>query len=425
MLYGRRQIFRGAGLVALLACILAGPLATPEAPAGLATHSAVLLGPPSGKKLVGLCGKKQGREKFLCYEPLFLDIVASKGVEAAMDILVVAGVLDADVQRDGHVYAHAIGIAAYERSRDVAETFARCSELFQSGCYHGVIQAYLDEALAARDDPGPLDYICERYRGDSSGHWLLFQCVHALGHGLTSYYDHDLPVALHACDRLTEEWDRHSCYGGAFMENVVHATNPHHPTQRSPHAHGSWSHAPASDFVPIKASDPLHPCSVLDDPYLADCYQMQTSIILYHNHGDIGAAAKTCDGAPERMRRACYQSLGRDISSYTLQQPDESIRLCSLGAPDYQPWCYVGLVKNFIDVTAKAESGLSFCPRVPGEANRLKCFEAVGEEIWALTSHNAERDHWCSQIRGDGREACRYGARLRPEAPPGIPVAER
>ena len=156
-----------------------------------------------------------------------------------------------------------------------------------------------------------------------------------------------------------------------------------------------------------------------------DCYLMQTSIILYLNHGDMADAARTCDVLPVMTRATCYQSLGRDISSYTLQHPDESIQRCSLGSPDYQPWCYVGVVKNFIDVTSKAESGLSFCPKVPGQTNRLKCYEAVGEEVWALTSNDTERNAVCKHVEGEFSEACRYGARLRPDPPPGVPVAQR
>jgi hypothetical protein len=346
-----------------------------------------------------------------------------------MDVLSVIGALDEDVQRDGHVYAHAIGITGFQSDPDVGKTFARCSELFQSGCYHGVIQAYLDHVLdpSVMDDSVRLNGLCQAYHTEAGSRWLLFQCVHALGHGLTSFYAHDLPRALHGCDLLTDDWDRHSCYGGAFMENVVHAIHPHHPTpqakQAAPAEH--QGHEPPSDFIPIKASDPLHPCSMLDDRYLTDCYLMQTSIILYLNHGDMAKAAHTCDGAPPAMRVACYQSLGRDISSYSLQQPDESIRMCSLGNPEYQPWCYVGLVKNFIDITSKPESGLNFCPRVPDRSNQMKCYEAVGEEIWALTANETQRASLCGRTQGDLSEACRYGARLRQEPPMGVPIARQ
>jgi hypothetical protein len=385
--------------------------------------------PISSMSMVGACGSKQGQDKFSCYETAMLHIVKTAGVATAMDVLSVVGALDEDVQRDGHVYAHAIGITGFQSDPDVGKTFARCSELFQSGCYHGVIQAYLDYVLdpSVMDDSGRINGLCQAYRTETGSRWLLFQCVHALGHGLTSFYAHDLPRALHGCDLLTDDWDRHSCYGGAFMENVVHAIHPHHPTphakQAAPAEH--QGHEPPSDFMPIKASDPLHPCSMLDDRYLTDCYLMQTSIILYLNHGDMAEAARTCDGAPPAMRVACYQSLGRDISSYSLQQPDESIRMCSLGNPEYQPWCYVGLVKNFIDITSKPESGLNFCPRVSGPANQMKCYEAVGEEIWALTANETQRASLCGKTQGDLYEACRYGARLRQEPPMGVPIVRQ
>ena len=385
--------------------------------------------PMGSTSVIAACGNKQGPEKYACYETTLLHIVKTAGVATAMDVLSVVGALDEDVQRDGHVYAHAIGIAAFQSDPDVGKTFARCSELFQSGCYHGVIQAYLDHVLdpsVAGDSEG-INALCHAYRTEAGSRWLLFQCVHALGHGLTSFYAHDLPRALLACDLLAEDWDRHSCYGGAFMENVVHAIHPHHPAPHATHVAlpEHERHASRAGFVPVKASDPLHPCSLLDERYLMDCYLMQTSIILYLNHGDMADAARTCDRAPSAMRVACYQSLGRDISSYSLQQPDESIRMCSLGNPEYQPWCYVGLVKNFIDVTSKPESGLNFCPRVPGPANQMKCYEAVGEEIWALTANDAQRAALCGKTQGDLYEACRYGARLRQEPPAGVPIARQ
>lgn len=372
------------------------------------------------------CRGKTGSEKSSCYEQLFLHLVADPGVETAMEALSVAGALDQDVKRDGHVYAHAVGIAAYQHDKDVHRTFARCSEVFQSGCYHGVIQAYLDDVLDSSRavSADRINELCASYRSDR---WLLFQCVHGLGHGLTVSYQHDLLQALRACDLLIDDWDRHSCYGGAFMENIVHAIMPHHPTNRlkaeistsARRDHDTeMSHetdvpgSSRSRFIPITASDPLYPCSILDERYLRDCYQMQTSVILYYNQGDIASAARVCDGAPPAMRIWCYQSLGRDISSYTLQQPEESIRLCSLGDPRYQPWCYVGLVKNFVDLTAKTDEGFAFCRRVPGRMNRMKCYEALGEEIGILTASTVERTAMCEQAEPDYLDACRYGARV-------------
>jgi hypothetical protein len=375
-----------------------------------------------------------------CYEGILVPLVASGGVEAAMETLRRLGTEDQSVQRDGHVYAHAIGIEAYRRDPDVGRTFGRCSELYQSGCYHGVIQAYFQDVVAGG---GPrslsaedVNRLCSSYRGAGRSTWLLFQCVHGMGHGLTMFRGHDLPQALSDCDLLSDDWDRHSCYGGAFMENIVNATQPHHGAHAQAGgghaAHGAAESATAAGgapyapggFKPLDPADPLYPCSILEERYLVDCYQMQTSAILWHNHGNIADAARTCDRAPESMRPWCYQSLGRDISSYTLQDPKESIRMCSLGSPAWQPWCYVGLVKNFVDLTAKTDTGFAFCRRVPGRANKLKCYEALGEEISVLTTETGRRAELCGQSEEEFEDACRYGARLSGQRPEGLPWAE-
>ena len=88
------------------------------------------------------------------------------------------------------------------------------------------------------------------------------------------------------------------------MENIVHLINLH---DQSDHGHGDPAHASLSnavrtdplssalprEFKPVNPDDPLHPCSVLDERYAVDCYLMQTSVMLYHNHGDLYNAAFT------------------------------------------------------------------------------------------------------------------------------------
>jgi hypothetical protein len=365
------------------------------------------------------CGSLRGEKKVDCYSKI-LDSLAARGeVRVAMGTLARLGSLDVDVQRDGHVFAHGIGITAGKRGGDVAKTFAMCDESNQSGCYHGVIQAYFDAAKSI--GPKEVNDLCNAFRGPTADRWLLFQCVHGTGHGLTMIYDHDLPKALTGCDQLLDSWDRRSCYGGAFMENIVNVTNPHHPA----HDLGSKQDEPAAmdhgaqaKFKPMDPANPLYPCSIMAEKYLVSCYEMQTSVMLYLNHGDMAAAAKTCDGAPVKMRYVCYQSLGRDISSYSLQDHEKAIEMCSLGTPKYQPWCYVGLVKNFIDLNARANDGLSFCRKLTGEANKVKCYEAVGEEIGTLRNDGDGRRALCQPSEPEYLDACLFGARVSSFEPP-------
>ncbi len=87
------------------------------------------------------CGSLSGENKVDCYSKILDSLAAQGEVRVAMGTLARLGVLDVDVKRDGHVFAHGIGITAGKRGGDVAKTFMMCDESNQSGCYHGVIQA--------------------------------------------------------------------------------------------------------------------------------------------------------------------------------------------------------------------------------------------------------------------------------------------
>ena len=364
---------------------------------------------------------KRAGDKPKCYEAA-LSAPAGRGqVKVAMGALGQLALEDPDIRRTGHVYAHAIGIAAGSSRGDVAKTFTQCSESFQSGCYHGVIQAW----FSGVDSLGAIDAnsLCAPFRVNEKDRWLRFQCVHGMGHGLTMLYQHDLPKGLAGCDLLTEWWDRHSCYSGAFMENIVNVTMPHHPASSMTHAgmnHGehkehdahSAEHHERTAFKAVDPSDQLYPCSIMPERYLSACYEMQTSVMLHNNKGDIGGAAKSCEAAPAAMRTICFASLGRDISSYSQQNHAEVIRLCSMAPDRYQPWCYFGVVKNFIDLEARPGDGLALCRSVPTIEGKAMCYQAVGEQILVLSGNPDERKQSCSESEPEYLDACLYGARL-------------
>ena len=356
-----------------------------------------------------------------CYQASLVPVASAGRVRFAMGTLDELGKIDAGVRTGGHVLAHAIGIAAGMRSRDIASSFPQCSESFQSGCYHGIIQAYFSglDSIGASET----NALCEPFRQKPSDRWIRFQCVHGMGHGLTMLYAHELPRALAGCDLLSEDWDRHSCHSGAFMENIVNVQMPHHPaSELANHANSEHDSMEGVDhttpaFKPIDPTNPLYPCSALADRYLKACYEMQTSVMLYQNHGDIAGAARSCDTAPVAMRTICYVSLGRDISSYSAQNHAEGIRMCSLGTEKYQPWCYYGLVKNIIDLNARSEDGMAMCRDVTAPGSKAECYSAVGEEIWVLDPTTEGRTRLCSTAEAAYLESCLYGARVKASAP--------
>lgn len=378
---------------------------------------------------VAECGVLSDVGKQSCYKQRLLAELDRSGTRPALDMLEDIAAADRDVVRAAHVYTHAIGIESYDPERPVSELFSECTELFQSGCYHGLIQAHF---MASGDvTETTVQELCEAFKGTGGDQFLLFQCLHGMGHGLAMLYRYYLPQALEGCDLLGSSWDRESCYGGAFMENIGSATNPHHPATElvtepagdgveptddeaaaTGHDDGMSLTEGLEPFEQLRDDDPHYPCSALDSRYLTACYMMQTSVMLWQTGNDIGKAAELCMDAPEDWRKTCYQSLGRDISAHTLQDPADSLRECRKSPEEYREWCYVGLVKNFVDLTATTDAGFAFCAMIEDEG-KPRCYEAMGEEIFVLNRSEADRRTACSASGSPELErSCLYGARV-------------
>jgi hypothetical protein len=428
------------------------------------------------------CGDA-GEGQVACYGGVLNAVLAPRGVRPAMETLERMTALDTAVARDGHIYAHGIGIAAYRSPAEVAETFAACTPLHQSGCYHGVIQAYFAD-MQAHGAGVTEKTVEEACRDLAADRWLLFQCAHGVGHGLTALYDHDLPRALAGCDLLPGDYQREACYGGAFMENVVSVASPHHhaisgaldrlagggaastASSSTGHAvdehagmagmdhggheaiagmqavsgggqehaeheggehagrdtsamagmagmdHGEHTGHSGGGWKAVDPANPLYPCTAVGARYQDACYSMQTSVMLHLNGDDVGGAARDCEGAPAAERAICFVSLGRDVSAISRHVHAEAVRLCSTANPRYRAWCHVGVVKNLIDVSSRAEDGLPYCAELAGGRERARCYQAVGEELRFLTGDESRREEACRGADAAGAEACRYGAKL-------------
>ena len=422
--------------------------ASEEAPAsgGLAQVEWTPAASPDSIAAWALAGCRGASDRGQCVEQALISVIQPAGVDKAMAALLRAVAADTTLRGDGHALAHGIGIAAYQGAGTVSRTFARCTTDFQSGCYHGVIQAYFADTAAAGQGvtADRLNALCADYRAPGN-RWLLFQCGHGMGHGLMAVNQHHLIKALDGCDLLSEHFEREACYGGAFMENIINVTHPHHTAttrggdahaehgaaqagadgghahgehasagenaSAGGHGHGDHGDAAAEPFQALDKEQPLYPCTIVEEQQLTSCYQMQTSAILWHNGGDFAAAAAECERAPESMRRTCFISLGRDANSYAAGDHDRVLALCGAAPSARQPWCFVGAVKNMMDITADPEDGLAFCRKVPG-AGKPACYRGVGQTVWVLHADDAGRERACARAESGYVPECRAGALL-------------
>ena len=404
-------------------------LAGVSAPAGGRAPATAAAAADPAVRAVERCRSPDFAKERTCYTALLDERLASGGPAPALRLLDRLAELDPDVRRDGHMYAHRIGIAALKSPAEVGRVFATCTPAHQSGCYHGVIQSYF---MAVERSGGAVttqsvEAVCADHRETRRD--LLFQCTHGLGHGLAILRGHDLPEALGACELLSRLGEREMCYAGAFMESLVNTTHPDHvaapgaadrPGPGKHDHHGSAGAGAAPAKPPFRALDPadLHyPCSALAEKYLIACYTIQTSAMLHHTKQDVARTAAECGRAPERARATCFLSLGRDVSTLALGNNAEAVRLCGLAEPAFRPMCHRGVVESMVNMNADPAEGIPYCKAVPESASKRACYAAVGLQALVLPDGEIRREQACRTAEPGLLEACL--GRPAPVAPPG------
>ena len=202
-----------------------------------------------------------------CLEQAFGNVAFRKGPRAALQTFDAKMRTDAAVESGCHRIAHLIGSAALARYRgNVGRAFAEGSASCWSGYYHGILERAFAGASGEPQVIATARRLCAG-RVVRSTEWLAYQCVHGLGHGLMLQSAYAFPFSLRVCDRLRTDWDRSSCSGGVFMENINGAEKT---------AYGFKSRW-------LRDNDLVYPCNAVKERHKLYCYLMVTSRILQAN----------------------------------------------------------------------------------------------------------------------------------------------
>ena len=289
-----------------------------------------------------------------CFEQAFGNLAFTDGPKRALEVFAEKIETDPTV-RVCHRIAHAVGaggLAHYDG--EVGLAFADGSAVCWSGYYHGILErAYA--GVSEEDLPAVSRRLCSSEQVRTTD-FIAYQCVHGLGHGLMIYTDYELPLSLETCDALETSWDQTSCTGGVFMENLQTSYNT-----RSP-----W----------LRDDDPLYPCPTVAERHKLYCYLMVTSRILEVVGGDWQQTVDWCRKAEPAWIATCFQSLGRDASGRSLQDPTEVIRICSL-AGNMAGECIYGAARDITSMDAGARRSAGFCSAAPA-SHRAACFNGIG-----------------------------------------------
>jgi hypothetical protein len=193
------------------------------------------------------CGKAPPEGKASCYEKALDAVLAEKGTEAALTALERYTKDDPVALREAHPLVHHIGRRSFTLLQDARIAMSHCKDTFWSGCYHGVLEAYLGSLPEI--EPRHVVPLCEDEGNTKRSLFEKYNCAHGLGHGLTINFQHNVLKSLAFCDALSTDWDRQSCYGGVFMEMIVSFQNNLR--------HGSGDHAHHKSF--LNPEDPHYP----------------------------------------------------------------------------------------------------------------------------------------------------------------------
>jgi cytochrome c553 len=324
-----------------------------------------------------------------CFRQAFANVAYREGPKKALNLLAKDDVSVPGVHADCHQIAHAVGhggLAHYKGN--AAKALSQGAMTCNSGYYHGVIE----RAFAGV----PRERVIRIARRLCTGHavtkeeFLLYQCVHGLGHGLMIYSGLDLPWSLKVCDRLQTDFDRVSCTGGVFMQNLM----PGMGTSRY-----------------LRKNDPIYPCNAVSERHKVYCYLMVTSRILSLDGYNWRKTAEWCRRSERGWVTTCFESYGRDASGTAQYDPRRTIRLCLFAGRNAGD-CIYGAARDWGNNYAGGPEASRLCAASPTRY-RGRCFEGIGTILGALHRLGSERTAACNAITPKRyRHDCYRGAAI-------------
>jgi mono/diheme cytochrome c family protein len=323
-----------------------------------------------------------------CYEQAFGNLAYYDGPRKALTEFERRIAARGTVESNCHRIAHSIGAGglAHFKGR-VGQAFAAGSAACWSGYYHGVLERAFRGVPDEKLGPAARRMCADRdLRAGPT--FILYQCVHGLGHGLMIYTGYDLRHSLRICDRLNDEWDQVSCTGGVFMENI------------------SSSYGVRSRW--LKDSDLIYPCNAVAERHKLYCYLMVTSRILERVGYDWERTAQLCRKSEQGWVETCFQSFGRDASGQSRQNATEILRLCAV-AGNMEGECLYGASRDMASNYAGGREASGLCRRAPKQ-HRAYCFNGIGTIIGTLERTLEGRRAACSQIARTYLRFCIEGA---------------
>jgi hypothetical protein len=291
---------------------------------------------------------------YKCYKNELTSIINQHNPESAVAFLKQQYNSVPFVKSDCHQLMHVVGRAGYAKYGNLAQAFAHGDQYCWSGYYHGIMEEVTKEKgydYVFKHATAICQPIAKQY---GEGSFNDYNCIHGLGHGFMEVENEDLFASLKSCDSTGSDWNKSSCYGGVFMQNIMNVQGPEGEE--------------LANYKYLKADDPMYPCDAVEDKYQGQCYLMQTSFALQMDNYDFSKVFAQCAAINPKYVDTCYQSAGRDASGQSISDIEKTKATCLLGPDlDSQTNCTIGAVKDFVSYFHDDKHGYDLCAVMPAD----------------------------------------------------------
>jgi hypothetical protein len=296
-----------------------------------------------------------------------------QGLTPALDSLEHRASQDSSVLRGAHQLAHALGRQALLKNEGDSRILAQCRPVFGSGCYHGVVEAFLNQRGTV--DMAELRQMCDA-AGAKKQTGAVYECAHGLGHGVLGAVGLDIAATLGHCDALERPNLVSACHEGAFMEAISSAV----AERESSPSHAHASHVAHTERITIDREDVYSPCDQYTRAYGDACWLFQGFLILRHVDFDAGRALRICEAAPSGRADRCAQSVGHQLAGLFQRSDAWLVEQCAKGDAEPAVKCASGAALALVLMDWSGERVNRYCIAVP-DAWRTSCFAAAGEAL--------------------------------------------
>jgi plastocyanin len=339
---------------------------------------------------------------FDCVEELLRNITTSYGPQHALETLhKMQEEKKVSPALDDHEFAHQIGRTTANTFGINPDAFFLCDTDFDYGCQHGFFEYALGKTNTTTQ---AVALICDVINESYPVHFK-YRCYHGAGHGIMMSRAYDLNATLQVCDQLQTDLAKDGCWQGALMEN----TNAIMKQQAREEYYSN--------------TDPLIPCTQLQEKYRYECFYNQAPWIMKFNNYDVRNASLSCLKAPPEHVPICERGLALTLASpkwhaLVLKNWEEdkfvenTWAVCQQFQKNHTLNCVLGSIDNILNFDEiKITRATDLCT-ISDIQYQQECFTEIGRNLAYRTTENSAIINACNDLKDDFRNVCLKGANM-------------